>query len=335
MKRIRGLDSLRFICAVCVLFGHFGFPLQKIIFTPNSSPIFLKIGIVISLLFNGPAAVIVFFIISGFCINFPYREAQKIELLPYFSRRLLRIGIPAIIAASICYKFNSLGVYPTYGVFWSIFCEVIYYLLFPVLFFIRKYIKWHYLFAIAYAVSLAFLFLNLDDVKAKYNDYIALGPFTWVLGLPCWLLGCWLSENYQKFNTLSKNRMWVLRVGICVIVFILHVIKFHAPTVFASNCFTLNLFAIIACVWIGYEIMFFQKYEPSAIFEWGGKWSYSLYIMHPAVIGIFIYYGLGNLNTKQDYIIICSILLAYTFYLIVEKPSHKFSVYFSKFIKNK
>nr|WP_315418551.1 acyltransferase [uncultured Pedobacter sp.] len=331
MKRIKGLDSIRFVCAVYVLLGHFGIPfIPNLMKNPNVDGLLLNLIKVFSLTFNGPAAVIIFFIISGFCINYPYQQEKKIDLLPYYSRRLLRIGIPAIVAAIICYKFNSLGKFPDYGVFWSIICEVIYYLIFPILFSIRKIIKWQYIVIAAYIICFTTLLLNPGLLIAKSNDYPAMGIFTWVIGLPCWLLGCWLSENYYRFTTPTVTKIWVLRFCMIIGALLLNIIKFHAPTVFASNCYTLNIFAIPGTMWLAYEIMYFEHANPSSLLEKGGKWSYSLYIIHPATIGFFIYYKIGDLNNMQLPILICSLVFAYVFYLIVEKPSHKFSSFISK-----
>ncbi|WP_394793241.1 acyltransferase family protein [Armatimonas sp.] len=78
VARLYGLDSLRFILALWVVFFHIGI-----------SPIFPKTKIphilttTYYLAFNGQAAVIIFFIISGLCIHFSQRENNN---SPYAAR---------------------------------------------------------------------------------------------------------------------------------------------------------------------------------------------------------------------------------------------------------
>jgi peptidoglycan/LPS O-acetylase OafA/YrhL len=297
----------------------------------------INLGKLIGLIFNGPAAVICFFIISGFCINFPYKNKASINLLPYYSRRLLRIGIPAVIALFLYISFSEdfLKKEPQLGVLWSVICEIIYYLIFPILFYLRKSIKWEYLFGFAYIISFVVLLFNLDllvEFNNAYSPSIYLG---WLIGLPCWLLGCWLSENYSRFTLLSFKKIWLLRIAMILVITLLHIVKFHVDSPFASNAFTLNLFSILACAWIGYEIIYYQNNEPLKSLESAGKWSYSLYLVHPIVYNLLLFFNFKEVGHLIS--IIIALLLSYTFYLLVEKPSHLFSVFVSKqiFVKKR
>jgi peptidoglycan/LPS O-acetylase OafA/YrhL len=69
--RVQGLDSIRFSALVVVLF-HFGLISRSYLGTDPRGLAAVSRGILGSL-FDGPAAVIVFFVISGFCIHFPFR----------------------------------------------------------------------------------------------------------------------------------------------------------------------------------------------------------------------------------------------------------------------
>ncbi|MFE3871989.1 acyltransferase family protein [Flavobacterium sp. ZS1P70] len=181
-----------------MLVGHLGFPLPYFMNEETgTNVIMINLGKVTGLIFNGPASIICFFIISGFCINFPFRNQQSINLLSYFSRRLLRIGIPALIALALYVNFNDgfLKKEPQLGVLWSVICEMIYYLIFPILFYIRKSIKWDYIFCVAYFILFSVLLFNLDLVTESNNAYSPSLYLGWLIGLSCWLLGCWLSEN--------------------------------------------------------------------------------------------------------------------------------------------
>jgi peptidoglycan/LPS O-acetylase OafA/YrhL len=330
MNRIKGLDQIRFICALIVMVGHFGLPLP----TPgagNGGGMYKIIVTSVDLIFNGPAAVVIFFIISGFCINFPFQKSQRVDLAKYYTRRLIRIGIPAIIAVIIYKLLHADLTPPAFGVLWSIICEVIYYLLYPILFYLRKYIQWAYLVFGAYLISLILLLFNLAAVKEAQQSYTALGYLTWVVGLPCWLMGCWLSENFTKFKPLSPKNMWLIRVLMIAIMALLRVAKFHWHSLAASNCFTLNIFAFIAVIWLGFEIVYYQNRQPSKILESCGKWSYSLYLMHPLSPELLLAIGLTGVYDKL--LCLISLLLAYVFYLLIEKPSHNLSIFISSNIR--
>src|SRR5215469_13011038 len=129
-ERVGGLDSIRFACAFVVVLFHFGVVPHSIL---GTGLLGLTARGILGSLFDGPAAVIVFFVISGFCIHFPYRKNPTVNLPAYYSRRLIRIGAPALIAL-LLWAWVGVKLAPDDpGIFWSIICEIEYYLLYPVL----------------------------------------------------------------------------------------------------------------------------------------------------------------------------------------------------------
>jgi peptidoglycan/LPS O-acetylase OafA/YrhL len=131
--RVRGLDSIRFICALWVFFGHgaarrFASPF------PSSSLSDLIFRGFYNNIWSGPAAVIVFFVISGFCIHYPFAGSDKRpRLKEFYARRFLRLLIPLSIAVPLS---GLLGVRLTLfqdSILWSLFAELTYYLCYPVL----------------------------------------------------------------------------------------------------------------------------------------------------------------------------------------------------------
>src|SRR6267154_2028769 len=84
-QRVVGSDSIRFVCAFIVLVDHLGLTPGRI--HGHSLPTLERVlAGTYNSLFNGPAAVIVFFIISGFCIHFPSRNGKALELPSYYTR---------------------------------------------------------------------------------------------------------------------------------------------------------------------------------------------------------------------------------------------------------
>ena len=94
-KRIEGLDSIRLICALVVVLFHCGVVPRG---TLGTGTFDYLIGAALRSFFNGPAAVIIFFLISGFCIHFPFRDGAPVDLWSFYSRRLIRICGPALSA---------------------------------------------------------------------------------------------------------------------------------------------------------------------------------------------------------------------------------------------
>ena len=192
-NRIKGLDSLRFWCALWVVVGHFGFlPLIDGVDLTHAAGRVSRA--VYDNLTSGPAAVIVFFVISGFCIHYPFRRAATVPLVPFFARRYLRILIPVAVAIGISRPVGVELRLLQKGVLWSLICEEIYYALYPLLLRLRMRFGWRRLIVFSYVVSVLIALTNL-----RAGDYPSYGPgANWLLGLPCWLLGCDLAESYSR-----------------------------------------------------------------------------------------------------------------------------------------
>src|SRR5229473_962436 len=177
--RINGLDSIRFILACWVAIGHIGlFPLLEGIDTASRLGWFLK-GLYEATV-NGPAAVIVFFVISGFCIHFPFRNGDFPRLARYYPRRYFRILAPltAAISFNALLKVNM----PLLGrsILWSIVCEEIYYLIYPGLLLLRRALGWRPLLIAAFILG---GWVAWTDPAA--GDYPSYGwRLNWLLGLP-------------------------------------------------------------------------------------------------------------------------------------------------------
>lgn len=315
--RIGGLDSIRFILACWVAVGHIGlFPLFQGIDAASSLGWLLK-GLYGASV-NGPAAVIVFFVISGFCIHFPYRHGDFPRLGHYYPRRYFRILAPLLTAISL---YSLLRVQmPLLGrsILWSIVCEEIYYLIYPGLLLLQRKIGWRSLLAIAFILSAIVAWS-----QPGAGDYPSYGwQWNWLLGLPCWLLGCVLAEKSDSFNSVvSKRTMWSWRLAVWLASCVTLGLRFHASVGFPH---TLNLFAVLAYFWLAREIAYFRVVKPNRSLEMAGRWSYSLYLMHVCGNVIFVRLPLPNLGFNVNWLLQLGWALgvSYVFYLSVEKPSH-------------
>lgn len=176
--------------------------------------------------------------------------------------------------------------------------------------------------ASSYIISYALAAYNIPLLVAENNGYPALGIFTWLTGLPCWLLGCWLAElPRDRFPIFTRPNIWFVRIGVLCLSFLLHVAKFHAPYLLGSNVLTLNVFAICVVIWLGLEIRYFEDKDPINVLERSGAWSYSLYLIHP-VAGVILSDFLSPSLYRGVVIMAASLLLSLTFFWLVERPSH-------------
>jgi peptidoglycan/LPS O-acetylase OafA/YrhL len=318
--RIYGLDAIRFVCAMIVALAH-----VRPRLTDNLAPVFgdnfasladSAIGVAI----NGQAAVIVFFVLSGFVVHLPQVEGRTMQVREFYARRLLRIMPPAAIAAV---GYYALGAVPhgnlLHTVLWSVYCELAYYLAYPLL------LRWRAPTRAAVAVALvaayAVAFAHSNALEAS-PDYHALGLWTVVIGAPAWLAGCWLAENRRAFPALPGYRLWATRGAIWIASVAIMLVCFHMPWLgpLRSNIVTLNLFALPVTLWLGLEAAIPRR--APAFLDRLGAWSYSLYLFHPMLVAIGMN---GNGALQLAFYLAAASLGSYAFYLVIERPSHRFA----------
>ena len=322
--KIGGIDTFRFIAALWVLFGHQGFFPIGYGLDP-SDPVAHAVQGILNNLISGPAAVIVFFIISGFCIHLPFKNEMKLNVGKFFVRRYLRLGLPIIALVIMNYALLGKDSAESYarlydGIFWSLYAELIYYTIYPLLFRLRRRVSFEKM--IIYSFVLA---LGLAATNPTAGNYPSFGIWgNWILGLPCWLLGCLLAER-MKFDeatvTPSQGEIWIWRFSIWGISWITSAMRFHTHVGFP---WTLNFFALAAFFWLRREIAYFRTVPANRLLEFGGLWAYSIYLCHtvfPSFLAKFHFPNLGpNLNwTLATSLNLC---LCLVFYFVVERPSH-------------
>lgn len=317
--RVAGLDSLRFVLAAWVMFGHLGrLPYADLIPREGAT---MAVRLVYNNLISGPAAVIAFFVISGFCIHFPYRHVDRVALLPYFARRHIRILLP-VAAALVLARLQGASIYGlSDSILWSLVCEEIYYTIYPVLLRLHRRWSWPTLIAGAFVAGLAVAATN--PTAGNYPSYGWM--LNWVLGLPCWLLGCHLAQGWDATQARAERvttvSIWSWRLGIWGLSILCSVLRFHTVLTYP---WTLNVFAFAVAFWIQREAARALVRPPLRWLEWAGVASYSIYLVH--VLGLKLVRDFMNLQPARlpDWLIAgtCVLALCYVFYRLVERPSH-------------
>jgi peptidoglycan/LPS O-acetylase OafA/YrhL len=330
MNKIIGLDLIRFICAIWVVFAHFGMPpILKGLFRIDTAKGWAHIvDTGYNLTTSGASAVIVFFVISGFCIHYPQRMGKSLNLDSYYSRRYIRIGVPMLAAMGINLLIGQdLGLQLTSAsssVLWSVYAEIIYYTIYPLLLCLRQKYSWEKL--IGFSLVVSYLIVFFMDAKAgNYSSYGLL--FSWMVGLPSWLLGCRLAEVYVRPPRLAIANIWHLRLLTWVLSSVCVVLHCHSPI---RLPLTLNLFAIVVAIWLHAEVRHSKAHLAAhplfSLLESAGTWSYSLYLMHAPAAYIFkeyIYHLDLGVFLNWLCLMVFILTLSYLFYVLVERPAHR------------
>jgi peptidoglycan/LPS O-acetylase OafA/YrhL len=327
---VKGLNSIRFLCASWVVMDHFGILQITSGIDKTTTLGWLANGLVRSL-FSGPAAVIVFFVISGICIHLPHAQNNDIPSLPsYFARRFLRILSPMLVAILLGrYALDvKLGLFEA-TILWSLLAELMYYAIYPlVLRLHRAGAPWSALLFTSFIAALAVVSTNPSAVN--YPSYGA--ELNWLLGLPCWLVGCLVADQIMNSpNQSMQSSIWVWRGGILALSAVCTIARFHSPIGYP---WTLNFFALAVGAWLVREIWRFQRKPPWGILEWAGSWSYSLYLVHVPAITLLLTLPMPDLDffAKWGIGMIFILLTALAFAIIVEFPSHSFAIAIAKLI---
>jgi peptidoglycan/LPS O-acetylase OafA/YrhL len=323
--RVLPISSIRFVLAMWVVLSHFSIPILS---DHKQMDILGAFRASVNTAFNGPAAVIVFFVVSGFCIHFPNRNGLVVRSWKlYYARRYLRTLIPMMAALGLALPLKvPFGLFSD-SVLWSLLCEEIYYFLYPALLFLRDRIGWRYLMSLCWGLSVITL---LTDPRAMaYPSYGA--GFNWILGLPCWLMGCRLAERLESFyaSPVSVFQIWAWRGATWMLSSLSLILRFHARIGYP---WTLNLFAAFATLWIEREIRFY-KAGRKPLFEKLGEATYSIYLTHfssGAIARTLPIYAAMTSGVAWFWTMLCCGTLATAFYWLIERPSHRFARYFSR-----
>ena len=322
--RLRGIDALRGIAALGVVFYHAIEQGDKVL--PNN---FLQYPIraVQSASSFGYIGVFLFFVISGFCIHLQWAKAKaagtepEIRFGAFWKRRLRRLYPPYIIALLLFllltattagislshFFFYDIGMhllmlhnldpktcYTINGVFWTLAIEEQLYLMYFLLLFIRVRWGWGVTLAVCLIARVGWMgFSHLVWLKTGFGvpvpESAAVHWFTWALG----------AIGVEAFFGLIKLRGWSrdLRLATVLIV-VASVISNYLPLInkdtFLHNAawfsihpfWGLGFFIVVNRMVLSEQSWLRTAKLPSVVslFSTLGLFSYSLYLTHELVI---------------------------------------------------
>ncbi|KAB2662819.1 MAG: acyltransferase, partial [Verrucomicrobia bacterium] len=284
---------------------------------------------------NGPSAVIVFFVISGFCIHLPNIRPAGFRIGAHYAQRFLRI-LPPMGAALLLGGFvgaKGLSVsrdtwqLPT--ILWSLVAELVYYALYPALRLVAARIGWGALLAASYGLAAGAMMLH-SGVKGMQSYGYHL---TWLVGLPCWLLSCLLAERRAGgiAGPFRGGTVPAWRAAMFVLSAASWQSLYRGTSLLPTNAFIITLqgFAVAAYFWLGAEMERFKTMPPPRWMESAGTWSYSLYLFHE--LGRTLWERLPLATPQSTAGVLAASLarmagilaLCWVFHRLVEAPSHR------------
>lgn len=267
--------------------------------------------------FNGVSAVIAFFVISGICIHLPSHRLRTNDMHPvidahvFWVRRGVRVGIPVIVSIALGTGLTG-DPHLLNPVLWSLYCELIYYAIYPVLLRLAFVYGWNGIFVVSTLICALLCFFDSGGSIWSYGNGL-----TWLLCLPAWLLGVLIVEHDCISSVApSKSQLNALRAGVWLLSALAGVVGSYTLHAKAS----VMMLSPVAAIWIIAEINYSARNGVVYLLERLGRGSYSLYLCH--IISISLLSTLRNPYVHFVVGILASASISFLFYLLIEKPSH-------------
>ncbi len=314
---VNGLDSLRFILALVVMLSHLHDPVRDV--TRHSGSVILRfVGILSGHVFPGVVAVSAFFLISGFVIHFTSKDQPRFDMASFLVRRWVRVGLPLALLLLLSHYFGRFIL----AMVWSLYAELIYYTLYPLLRRLR--FSWKVKMVMGTSLSLLAVCLLLG-AGAGWIRIGGLGfrSITWqmliaMVNLPIWMAGILMAERYDSRRTVAPVRVWLVRGALYVVAMVIVFIRMRYSI---STIYTCLAITPLLYLWLDAEIAYYHTHKASKMLEWCGRFSYSLYLWHLLALQLLSCTMKLTVYTYPVYIVL-SVVFAYVAYLLIERPAH-------------
>ena len=349
------LDSLRGLAAVSVLLLHF---LGGWIEAAPSPYVFYVAYI--PLLTNGSAAVILFFVLSGFVLTLPQMASRPQSYPTYVIRRICRIYLPYLAALALailgCWRFHGLEIYGTqfhltwrsapsaqviaqhlaflgrYNVYafdspiWSLVHEMRISLIFPILCLISLRLRAWVAFLIALALPVVERVIERLSGPYLGEGYPGVPSILWaytVGSCGIFLVGSLLARYREPLiGWLARLSTWTRSaLSLVAVVLYQYVTLLHLPR-FLWN-FLVGLGAAYFVMLALVPNGWLSRFLHLRPIRWLGSVSYSLYLLHvPILLTVsIVLYRKVSVGVMLATYLGLSLLAAAAFHRLIELPS--------------
>ncbi|MBB5058369.1 peptidoglycan/LPS O-acetylase OafA/YrhL [Granulicella aggregans] len=349
------LDSLRGLAAMSVVLLHF---LEG--WLQTAPPEYVKYVVYIPLLTSGTAAVMMFFVLSGFVLTLPQMTAEPPGYAAYAIRRVCRIYLPYLaalaFAALCCWRYHGMEMYgegfklswreaPSlplmaqhiaflgrYDVYayntpvWSLVHEMRISLIFPLLCLVSLRLRPWVAFLIALSLQVAARLIDRFSAPYTGAGYPGVPSIFWSLTIAfcgIFLVGSILARHRTTIVArLERLPSWLLNVLLVVSLGLYQYnAALHIPRFLRD--FTAGLGAayfIMLALVPGGWLSRTLRLRP---LRWLGKVSYSLYLIHMPILMLLaiVLYGKVSPGPSVVPFVMLSLLAAAAFHRWVEMPS--------------
>lgn len=310
------LDGLRAVAALLVLFTH---GLSAHLWSGYSV---------------GSIGVAIFFCLSGFLMGYLYLQKQPtpVSIRNYLVSRFSRIApsyLFTIIVAFIIYSYIDSGFVYKIGlhnltrhllfsgnvsIFWSIPPEVQFYVFFIFVWFaIANYKYANYILLVLLVMSILLMLYFRNDVPGT----------TLPSKIHFFMLGAFSGLLRRKISNIQSHYLEAMQVFLFITLilygaYLVNLYDFKYPYAILHY----SLFTAITVFLLSYQTRFTNIFLANNFLMAIGKWSFSLYLSHEAVI----YYVKNYLNNLPQILmalitIVSALTLSWLMYSIIEIPS--------------
>ena len=292
------------------------------------------------LLWDGPAAVFLFFVLSGFVLTLPFLGSRAPRWRDYYPRRLARLYLPvwgavafavilvllvprvsrpaqswwvnlhafhlgwSAIATDAALVFGNTALNTP---LWSLQWEVIFSLLLPLYLLVAVWLRrWWWL-------LLGLIFLTVQLRANAYAFY-----------LPMFGIGAVMAVRRDVLDPIAG---WLPRwawPGLMLVSLLLINAKWYPVRIPGETLLTLAGVALMVFIFFGWGAM--KRLGDARVVQWLGKRSFSLYLVHePIVVSVAMATATTNPLLVLAISAPVSLLVAAAFYRVVEYPAHLLS----------
>jgi peptidoglycan/LPS O-acetylase OafA/YrhL len=348
-RRYEELDSLRGLAAISVFIYHIGLiSILPMVIKPFK-------------LANGHAAVMLFFVLSGFVLSLPILKTKKINYLPYIIKRVFRIYVPylaAIFLSIIAAFFLSTGPIASLGnwfnlswthkitpgliiehitllgnihsdafdnVIWSLIHELRISLLFPFVILLVNRINWKM--NILLCLFLSSLRIINNHFHLQTSNGFLITYFDTAHYLAFFILGTIIAMNRENLIKLFQKQTFIIKSFLLFVSLIIYNFTDRLASLVHFSNLSLNEYitAIASCslIIISLSSRSLGKLLLIRPIQLLGKISYSLYLYHLPVLLSMVHLFYGKLPLLTIYIlsIVAGLAISALTWFLIENPS--------------